>query len=166
MEENIKCAYTDVVDIDTLIPNPKNPNHHPEEQIRLLSKLIKRNGQIHPVIVSKRSGFVIIGHGRLEAIKQLGWKKIAIDKQDFEDEAHEYSAMVSDNKIQEFSDMDNSEVIQEAFELGIDDTELLAIPKMPEVDTSEIDSFFEDVEEKKKEPKKVKCPHCGEEFEL
>ena len=30
----------------------------------------------------------------------------------------------------------------------------------------DIDSFFEDAEQKDKKPKTVVCPHCGEEFEI
>jgi len=28
------CAYTELVDIEKLLPNPRNPNRHPENQIK------------------------------------------------------------------------------------------------------------------------------------
>ena len=48
-----------------------------------------------------------------------------------------------------------------------------SIPKLQEMgvpmfDTSQvdIDGFFENSVTKEKKPKTVKCPHCGEEFEI
>lgn len=69
MAENIKCAHHDLVDLHKLQPHPRNANVHPKEQIKLLSKLIDFQGQRLPIIVSKRSGFLAAGHGRLEALK-------------------------------------------------------------------------------------------------
>ena len=33
-------------------------------------------------------------------------------------------------------------------------------------DDINIDDFFEDAEPKEKEPKTIKCPHCGEQIEV
>ena len=40
----IKSKEIQIVDIDSIIENPKNPNSHSEEQIERLSKLIKNSG--------------------------------------------------------------------------------------------------------------------------
>lgn len=40
----IHCAYTDLVDIASVIPNPRNPNHHSDKQVALLAKVIKAQG--------------------------------------------------------------------------------------------------------------------------
>lgn len=123
------CAYTSLVDIDTLIPNPKNPNKHPQNQIELLAKIIKTQGQRSPIVVSKRSGFIVKGHGRLLALLRLGYKQAAIDLQDYENEALEYADMVADNKIAELSESDMSQINLDVLELGPDfDTDLLGIP--------------------------------------
>ena len=34
-----------------------------------------------------------------------------------------------------------------------------------ETEDIDIDGFFEDAEQKEKEPKRIQCPHCGEWFE-
>ena len=67
----IMCSYDNLVDPYELIENPKNPNRHPEKQIEILAKLIKSQGFRRPIVVSNRSGFVTVGHGRLLAAKYL-----------------------------------------------------------------------------------------------
>lgn len=61
-----------MVDIEKLVGNPRNPNKHPQNQIELLAKIIKAQGWRNPIVVSRRSGFVVKGHGRLEAARLLG----------------------------------------------------------------------------------------------
>ena len=123
----IQCSYTELVDTQALVPNPKNPNTHPEKQIKMLSKILDFQGQRIPILVSKRSGFIVAGHGRLEAIKALGWEKCAVDYQDFESEAQEYAHMVADNKISELAKHDDSMMIEELKDIDIDDFELLGM---------------------------------------
>jgi hypothetical protein len=126
----IDCAYDELIEINSpkIIPNPRNPNRHPEDQIERLSKVIEYQGQRHPLIISKRSGFLVVGHGRLEAIKKLGWKQIAVSYQDFETEAQEYSFVVSDNAIASWAELDLSAINTEMLDLGPDfDIDLLGI---------------------------------------
>lgn len=66
------CSFDELVPTERLVENPKNPNRHPEAQVELLAKNIKYFGWRHPVTVSKRSGFIVAGHGRLAAAKKLG----------------------------------------------------------------------------------------------
>jgi len=124
----INCAHDELLELHKIIPNPKNPNKHPQDQIDRLAKLLDYQGQRHPIIVSNRSGFVVVGHGRLEAIKKLGWEKAAVNYQDFQDEAQEYAFIVSDNAIAEWADLDLSEINKEMLDLGPDfDVEMLGL---------------------------------------
>ena len=100
------CAHTEMVDIEKLIPNPRNPNRHPEVQIKLLAKIIKGQGFRNPIVVSKRSGFVIKGHGRLESAKLLGMPTVPVDFQNYENEAEEWADMLADNRISELAKTD------------------------------------------------------------
>ena len=100
------CAHDKIVDTDELVGNPRNPNKHPKEQIAALAKIIKRQGWRHPIVVSNRSGFVVKGHGRLLAAKELKAAQVPVDFQDYESEASEYADLMADNKIQEFSELD------------------------------------------------------------
>lgn len=104
----IHCAYTDLVDIASVIPNPRNPNHHSDKQVALLAKVIKVQGWRAPITVSNRSGFIVRGHGRLMAAQLLGLDTVPIDRQDYESEAAEYADLIADNRIAELSDIDNT----------------------------------------------------------
>lgn len=121
------CAYTELIDVHKLQPNPKNPNKHPDRQVELLAKIIDYQGQRSPVVVSKRSGFIVKGHGRLAAIKKLGWDKAAVDYQDYESEAQEFADMIADNKIAELAEHDDNIMIEGIKEIQIDDFELLGL---------------------------------------
>ena len=106
----IKCSHTKVADITTLVPNPRNPNVHTKRQIDLLAKIMEFQGVRNPIVVSKRSGFIVKGHGRLAAAQVNGWTSFPVDMQDYDNEAQEYADMISDNKIQELSDLNLGDV--------------------------------------------------------
>lgn len=109
-EVKIYCAHDEVWPIERIIPNPKNPNTHPEKQLKLLAKIIKGHGWRAPITVSKRSGFVVRGHGRLAAALLLGLEKAPVDLQDYASEAEEYADMIADNRIAELAEIDQQEL--------------------------------------------------------
>jgi hypothetical protein len=124
----IQAKEIQVVDIDSLVLNPKNNNKHPKEQIERLSKLIQYQGFRNPVVVSKRTGFVLAGHGRIEAAKIAGLKEVPAMFQDFDNEAQEYAYLTSDNAIAAWAELDLSAVNTEMLDLGPDfDVDLLGI---------------------------------------
>lgn len=161
----IECAYDELIDIHKLQPNPKNPNKHPEKQIALLAKIIDYQGQRSPIVVSKLSGFITKGHGRLDALKRLGWPQAAVDYQEYTDEAQEYADMVADNKIAELADHDDKLMIDTILaDFPKIDTELLGLSdfKIPDFSPGNAD------DQGKLDEKKVtimECPYCEKSFE-
>lgn len=101
------CAFDGLTATDDLKPNPNNPNKHPKEQIKQLAKIIKFNGWRAPITVSKRSGFIVRGHGRLAAAKELGTTSVPVDFQEYDDDASEYADLIADNQIAELSATDD-----------------------------------------------------------
>lgn len=142
----IQCAYDELIDIDLLVPNPRNPNKHSERQIELLAKIMAHQGWRSPVVVSNQSGFIIKGHGRLMAAKLNKWTHVPVDRQDYATEADAYADMVADNKIAELAETDMAMVNADALELlpGDFDLDLLGIPdlNLNQVDLS--DTFLEE----------------------
>ena len=126
----IYCAHDSIVEVETLIPNPRNPNRHDDEQIRLLAKIIKYQGWRVPISISLRSGFVVRGHGRIMAAKELGLETVPVDYQYYDSEAAEWSDLIADNRISELSVTDNpalKELIEDLQQLVPDyDKELAA----------------------------------------
>ena len=104
------CAFDKSVDVVDLIPHPRNPNKHDDKQIVLLAKIIRGQGWRNPIVVSERSGFIISGHGRLEAAKMLNVEQVPVDLQAFENEADEYAHLIADNRIAELAETDRGEL--------------------------------------------------------
>jgi hypothetical protein len=125
----IDCAYDALVPIEKIVPNPRNNNRHSIEQIEELCKLIKAHGFRNALVVSNRSGFIVAGHGRLEAALKLGLTKLPIDYQDFESEAEEYQCLTADNEIARWSQLDKQSVHLALEEIPDLNLELLGIDK-------------------------------------
>lgn len=145
----IKSKSIELVDIELIVPNPKNPNQHSPEQIKRLEKLIAYHGFRNPLIVSNRTGFLISGHGRLEAAKNLGIERLPIIKQEFESEAQEYTYLVSDNEIARWSVLDKDIVIPQIDDLEIEDIELLGLKDFEQFDFSELEPEKNEIEKEK-----------------
>jgi len=99
-------------------PYEKNAKKHPKKQIEQVANSIKEFGMNQPIIVDKE-GFIIVGHGRYEALKHLGWTEDKILENvkvvDLtEEQAKAYR--LADNKLNE-SDWDMELVIEELKEL-------------------------------------------------
>ena len=103
---DVWCSFDELVDITQMIENPRNPNKHPDKQIALLAKIIKNQGWRMPITVSKRSGFIVKGHGRLAAAKLLQVENVPVDFQDYASEAEEYADLIADNRIAELAEPD------------------------------------------------------------
>lgn len=64
------CSYDELLDTSKIVGNPRNPNTHPPDQIAMLAKIIKATGWRANVTISRLTGFVVKGHGRLAAAIQ------------------------------------------------------------------------------------------------
>lgn len=151
------CAYDELIEVHKLIPNPKNPNKHSKEQIERLSKIIDYQGQRSPIVVSNQTGFITKGHGRLEAMMLLNWEKVAVDFQDYENEAQEYADIVADNAIAEWSELNLSQINIDIVDFGPElDIENLGLKKFT-IDVAEKDEETEETEIKFEYKIEVDC---------
>lgn len=108
------------VEIEKLAPHPRNPNTHSQDQIERLAKIINYQGFRVPIIVSKLSGFIVAGHGRLEAAKLMGLTRVPVFYQDFEDDKQELAFMTSDNAIAEWAKLDLSGLKKDLQKINFD----------------------------------------------
>lgn len=157
MSGKLNNLETKWVPVSELRPHPKNPNQHSKEQIERLSKLIRYQGFRLPIIVSNLSGFIVAGHGRLEAAKLLGLTTVPVSRQDFDDDIQEYTFLTSDNAIHEWSVLDLSGIEETVKGLGEFDFQLLGLKNL--------DVQFEEPEAKSepkdKDAELKTCPNCG-----
>lgn len=143
------CSFDEITPLESIIPNPKNPNTHPDEQIQLLSKIISSQGWRMPIVVSTRSGFIVKGHGRLQAAKSAGMDSAPVEYQNYSSEAEEYADLIADNRIAELSIMDDgllADLLEELNEMEEEiDLDLTGYSE------SDIDDILSEIEENNKE---------------
>jgi ParB-like chromosome segregation protein Spo0J len=120
----IHCSYTKIENLKNLKEHPRNPNRHGPEQIRLLAKNIKTLGWRHPILVSSLSGYIVAGHARLQAAREIGVKTAPVDVQPFENESDEMAYLVADNKIAELSEIQASKIKQLLDQIKTEDIDI------------------------------------------
>jgi hypothetical protein len=108
----VKCAHDSMVAIGDLYPHPQNPNEHPEEQLSYFRAILAYQGWRRPITVSKRSGFVVKGHGALMTARSVGETHVPVDFQDYPDEAAELADMVADNQLAKLSQMNTGKLLE------------------------------------------------------
>lgn len=116
----IHCLYDKMVQVGLLTPHPKNRNRHPDEQLKRLADILKYQGWRYPIKVSKLSGFITSGHGRLEAARLLGLKEVPVNFQDYESEEQEYADLTADNAIALWAEIDLAGINADLPDLGPD----------------------------------------------
>ena len=142
--------------------NDRNPRIN-DNAVDVVAKSIEKYGFKNPLIVDSK-GKIWCGNTRFKASKKLGLKEVPCIVADdlTEEQIREYALL--DNKTNELADWDFDLLGEELAELDLSDFDVdWGIIEEPEVD---IDDFFSKSEEKEKQPKTIKCPHCGEIIEL
>lgn len=117
------CAYDDIVQIGQIKPNPKNPNTHPESQVKMLADIIHSNGWRNNITVSTRSGLVVRGHGRLLAAQRLALSSVPVEYQKYASESEELADLAADNRLSELSVVDD-DLLSELLDMITDDVPL------------------------------------------
>ena len=167
------------VRIDEISNHRSNPKIHPDNQIRLLQKSIKKFGYTNPVILLA-DGTILAGHARVKAAIAMGQDTIpAIRTKLAGKEADAY--LVADNRLTEIAQY-NRDVLSELLSdlpddlaelTGFDSVQveaLLAGEDIPDIEKFVSDSIpdFQPIPEDEvprlDEKKKAVCPECGHEF--
>jgi len=95
----IRSQSITMVDVNSLIPHPKNCHDHPPEQLERLCKIIEYQGFRNPLTVQAGTNLIVTGHGRALAAKKLGMKEVPVIYQEFESDEQLYAHLVADNAI-------------------------------------------------------------------
>lgn len=159
-EVQIHCKYDELITLSALKNHPKNRNRHDQSQIERLAELFKYHGIRHPIIVSKRSGYIVAGHCRKLSAIRCGIKKFPVVYQDFESDDAEYSFLQADNAIALWAELDISGINNDIPSLGPFNIDMLGIKNFSlDFSEKEFDPNLED--ELENDNKKKTCPHCG-----
>lgn len=95
----------EIVSLDSLSPDPRNPRRHDEKNIEAIRRSLERFGQQRPIVATQQ-GRVIAGNGTLEAARRLGWREIAVVRATLSGSELEAFA-VADNRTAELADWDD-----------------------------------------------------------
>jgi hypothetical protein len=117
-----------MADVHSLVPHPKNPNKHPDDQIERLAKILTYQGFRYPIKISKQTGYITSGHGRLMAAKKLNMDAVPVVYQNYETADQELADLTADNSIASWADLDLAAVNNLIEDLGPDfDMEWLGV---------------------------------------
>lgn len=151
----------EVIEIEKLVEYENNAKIHTLDQIEQIKKSIQEFGFNDPIAIDENN-IIIEGHGRLYALKELGYKEIDCIRLTHLDEQQKKAYILAHNKLtmntgfdfemlqNELKQIDNFDMTDFGFEI---------------IDIEKIEDFFEENESpKEKEKQKHICPECGHEF--
>lgn len=104
------------ISIDKIKPYENNAKLHPPEQIEQIKKSIQKFGNNDPIAIDENS-VIIEGHGRYEALKELGFKEIEVIR----------LSHLSDEQKKAYSLIHNKLTMNTDFDYNILDSELAYI---------------------------------------
>lgn len=145
-----------------LVPYENNPRHN-EEAVDATIASMQQCGNIDPIEVDE-GNVILSGHTRRLALMKMGYEESDVMVVTGLTDLQKKKYRILANKTNEFAgwdfgklEIELSDLDFEGFDFGFGSDGS---------DTSTLDDLWGDAEEKEKEPKQVKCPHCGMYFEL
>ena len=150
-------ALTDIT------PYENNPRNN-EEAVEKVANSIKEFGFNQPIVVDK-DNVIIVGHTRYLAAQELGLTEapVIVAGNLSDEQARAYR--LADNKTGELAGWDFEKLALELEQIEDINMSDFGFVEGSNLDIND-DDFLSDNQIKEKEPKKVTCPHCGQEFEL
>lgn len=112
----------EVLNIDDLIPYENNAKEHPKEQIEQIKKSIIEFNNNDPIAIDENN-VIIEGHGRHEALKQLGYEQVECIRLSHLNEEQKKAYRLVHNKLTMNSDYDFNLLEQEL--MNIQDIDML-----------------------------------------
>lgn len=152
--ENIK--------ITELAEYENNSKRHTEEQIEHIKQSIMEFGNNDPIAIWK-DNTIIEGHGRLQALKELGYKTVPVIRLDDLTDTQRKAYIIVHNKLTLNSSLDIELLNKELSEITEIDMEKYGL-EITDIPTQDFyTDLFVDAPEKEKE--QIRCPYCGEYFD-
>ncbi len=150
-----------------LKPYENNPRDNSGAVDALANSLAKFGWQ-QPIVIDK-DNVIVCGHTRYLAAQKIGMKKAPCKRAEDLSEEQIAAYRLADNKIAELSAWDFAKLDEELekLEFGECDMRDFGFENVGGgFSESDLDALFEDAPAKEDKPKLIKCPHCGEEFEV
>ena len=127
------------LNINDITPYEKNAKAHTEEQIEQIKKSIQEFGMNDPIAVWGDKNTIVEGHGRLEALKQLGYTEVDCIRLDHLTDEERKAYTLAHNKIN----------MNTGFDIDLLDEELDSIEDIDMEDFGFLDMDLEEEKERK-----------------
>ena len=139
---NLKIEYANINDLKKY---HKNAKKHPKEQVNRIANSIKEFGMCDPIGVWGKDNLIIEGHGRLMALKKLGYTEAPIIRLDHLSEEQRKAYTLAHNKSaesewdfeilsDELKSIVDIDMMDFGFDLSLDEEELKVIEdEIPEI---------------------------------
>ncbi|KQT13070.1 DNA methylase N-4 [Methylobacterium sp. Leaf399] len=128
--------------------NPSNARTHSKKQITKIADSIRAFGFTVPLVVDE-TGFVLAGHGRLLAARQLALSTVPTVRLDHLSEMQKRAYAIADNKIATLAGWDRSTLALELGELAIHLPEIDLDLSVTGFEIAELDLLTADLEEER-----------------
>ena len=156
----MEIIYKSTKEIKPYENNPRNNN----EAVEKVAVSITDYGFRVPIIIDSNN-VIVAGHTRYKAALKIGCESVpCIVIDDLTPEQIRAYRLI-DNKTAEYSSWDFEMLEKELKSLDIDISEF-EFPDLGETLDISDDDFYTDETVKNVKAKSIKCPHCGETFEL
>lgn len=156
----MEIIYKSTNEIEPYENNPRNNN----EAVEKVAASITDYGFRVPIVIDS-DNVIVAGHTRYKAALKIGCESVpCIVIDDLTPEQIRAYRLV-DNKTAEYSSWDFEMLEKELKSLDIDISEF-EFPDLGETLDISDDDFYTDETVKNVKVKSIKCPHCGETFEL
>ena len=150
----------------------RNYRIHDDRNKDLIRKSLNAYGAGRSILLDA-DGEIIAGNGVYEQAKELGIPVRIIETDGSELVVVQRTDLKTDDrKRKELAVMDNTTSDSSKNDIPLLNTDF-TVPELQELGVPtfeasdiDVDSFFKDDEQKEKKHKTVKCPKCGEEFEI
>jgi len=114
--------HTEYLSTSTLRPTPGTPRHHPQSQIRALTKSFDAFGQVLPILIDAECR-IISGHAQWEVAKRRGMAEVMVIRIEYLSEVQIKALMVALNRLGDLSKWDDqalSTILLDLHELELD----------------------------------------------